>query len=254
VSVTATHSRPVLALVLVALTLGSARVVLAACGDGTVDPGEDCDDGVANGAAGSCCQANCTRKPADTLCADTTPDDCWVAVCSSEGKCLQQGEPVGNGNPCTDTGSCFAGTCGSGTCHETTSLQPAGSACPDTAPNDCFAAQCTAEGQCDQTAAVVPAGTACGDQTATECDAADTCDAAGSCRPNFVAAGAVCTDMTPADYFAARCDGAGSCDQRAVIIRPAPTVTRWGLAVCIALLSGVGWCALRRSRGGRSRT
>jgi hypothetical protein len=33
------------------------------CGDGEVDPGEQCDDGPANGTAGSCCDANCARRP-----------------------------------------------------------------------------------------------------------------------------------------------------------------------------------------------
>jgi len=33
------------------------------CGDGVVDPGEQCDDGAATGTAASCCDANCMRKP-----------------------------------------------------------------------------------------------------------------------------------------------------------------------------------------------
>jgi hypothetical protein len=32
------------------------------CGDGEVDPGEDCDDGAANGTAQSCCDANCATS------------------------------------------------------------------------------------------------------------------------------------------------------------------------------------------------
>src|SRR5262245_44661362 len=43
------------------------------CGNGLVDAGpggfvEECDDGAANGTPGSCCAANCTLRPAGTLC------------------------------------------------------------------------------------------------------------------------------------------------------------------------------------------
>jgi hypothetical protein len=33
------------------------------CGDGEVDPGEECDDGASNGSAASCCDASCKTKP-----------------------------------------------------------------------------------------------------------------------------------------------------------------------------------------------
>jgi uncharacterized delta-60 repeat protein len=37
----------------------------AACGNGTIDPGEQCDDGTANGSPASCCTTSCTRVTSD---------------------------------------------------------------------------------------------------------------------------------------------------------------------------------------------
>src|SRR2546425_7927501 len=54
-------------------TLGRVRLWAAAiatyrstCGDGTLDPGEQCDDG--NNLNGDCCSASCTIQPAGTVC------------------------------------------------------------------------------------------------------------------------------------------------------------------------------------------
>ncbi|HEY3354648.1 MAG TPA: kelch repeat-containing protein [Polyangia bacterium] len=43
---------------------------LYACGDGVLDPGEECDQGAANGAAGSCCTLACHYAAAGTTCRD----------------------------------------------------------------------------------------------------------------------------------------------------------------------------------------
>ncbi len=41
---------------------------LTCCGDGNLDPGEQCDGGLANGAVGSCCGSNCRWLPNGTVC------------------------------------------------------------------------------------------------------------------------------------------------------------------------------------------
>src|SRR5262249_42589770 len=40
----------------------------AVCGNGFLDPGEQCDDGAANGTATSCCTATCTFAAAGSPC------------------------------------------------------------------------------------------------------------------------------------------------------------------------------------------
>lgn len=57
----------------------------ATCGNGTVDPGETCDDG--NDDDGDCCSATCQPVPDGTSCSDanacSTGDTCHAGVCSA---------------------------------------------------------------------------------------------------------------------------------------------------------------------------
>jgi cysteine-rich repeat protein len=53
-------------------------VTAGTCGDGVVDPGEQCDDGAANGTAGARCTAACTLAPTsggETSCTDCVDND-----------------------------------------------------------------------------------------------------------------------------------------------------------------------------------
>ncbi len=56
----------------------------------------------------------------------------------------------------------------------------------------------------------VPAGTACGDAKTSDCDAADTCDASGSCVTNLVANGTYCADCPAGPGKCTLCQ-AGQC-------------------------------------------
>ena len=47
---------------------GSALDIELLCGNGALDSGEQCDEGAANGASGSCCNSNCTFRSAGTVC------------------------------------------------------------------------------------------------------------------------------------------------------------------------------------------
>jgi cysteine-rich repeat protein len=57
------------------------------CGDGILDPGEDCDDG--NTVNGDCCAANCSAEPDGGACDDgetcTTSDQCAAGACVGTG-------------------------------------------------------------------------------------------------------------------------------------------------------------------------
>jgi cysteine-rich repeat protein len=80
------------------------------CGDGLLDPGEDCDDG--NLLNGDCCSSTCTAEPDGGSCNDgeacTSGDQCSSGVCV--------GTPVVDGSPCEDGSQCTNDSCQSGAC------------------------------------------------------------------------------------------------------------------------------------------
>ncbi|MCO6437120.1 MAG: VWA domain-containing protein, partial [Phycisphaerae bacterium] len=67
----------------------------ALCGNGTVDVGEDCDDG--NTVDGDCCSSTCTFEIAGTACGNQTPEGaCDLAdVCDGAGMCVSNRVPSG---------------------------------------------------------------------------------------------------------------------------------------------------------------
>jgi cysteine-rich repeat protein len=80
------------------------------CGDGLLDPDEECDDG--NNVNGDCCSASCTAEPDGGACDDgetcTSGDQC------AAGRCV--GAPVVDGTACDDDTQCTDDTCQSGVC------------------------------------------------------------------------------------------------------------------------------------------
>ena len=79
------------------------------CGDGSVDPGEECDDG--NYVDGDCCSASCTVEPDGAACDDG--EVCTTERCAS-GVCV--GTPVRDGTSCDDGSQCTDDACRSGSC------------------------------------------------------------------------------------------------------------------------------------------
>ncbi len=78
-----------------AQTAGSSRPPM--CGNGIVEPGEGCDDGVGNGTNGDQCAANCTLLPGGSCTANT---QCEGNLCSN-GVCdCVQGRPCFGGPRC----------------------------------------------------------------------------------------------------------------------------------------------------------
>ena len=57
-----------------------------------LDPGEQCDDGAANGLAGDCCTATCQFQPAGTACTDDG-DLCTSDLCDAAGTCTHASAP-----------------------------------------------------------------------------------------------------------------------------------------------------------------
>ncbi len=113
-----------------ACTLNTAGCSIGACGNGTVESGETCDDG--NLASGDGCSASCATESG--FACTGTPSTC-NAVCGdgmivgaetcdganlAGANCVSQGFPSGGTLACSgtcqlNTGGCFAGLCGNGT-------------------------------------------------------------------------------------------------------------------------------------------
>jgi hypothetical protein len=119
----------------------------APCGNGTVDGGEQCDDGNL-GRNGDCCALGCIGVPAGTACA-SDGNACTSDVCDGAGACAHPNEPDGTG--CSDglfcngqETTCLSGSCQTGTppcpllCDEPTDACVTG--CPSTSQT-CGAAQ-----------------------------------------------------------------------------------------------------------------
>jgi len=76
------------------------------CGNGFLDLNEQCDFGAANGQPGSCCRANCTFAPTNTLCDDGNP--CTTnATCDGQGHCPVTGFTTA---ACNDNNACTTRT------------------------------------------------------------------------------------------------------------------------------------------------
>lgn len=84
-----------------------------ACGNGNLDPDEDCDDG--NNESGDCCDAACLFESAGASCID--PAVCQDRTCDGAGACVAGGA-LPPGYPCqTDDDTCTNEACDAvGTC------------------------------------------------------------------------------------------------------------------------------------------
>ena len=68
------------------------------CGNGTLDPGEECDLGATNGAEGTCCDGSCRAASPASACADDG-NRCTVDACAAGGICIH---PLRPGATCND--------------------------------------------------------------------------------------------------------------------------------------------------------
>ena len=132
--------------------------LLGTCGNATLEPGEQCDDG--NLADGDCCSSGCAFEAADSSCSDAdacTHDD----VCDGAGGCSGTAIQCDNGNPCTDDSCDPTGVC---------SFTPNAAVCDD--GDACTEADTCSAGFCGGGPVDCDDGNPC---------TADACDAAAGC-------------------------------------------------------------------------
>lgn len=158
----------------------------ATCGNGTLDPGEACDAGAANGTVPCGCTARCAFVAAGTVCRASS------APCDAEETC------DGTGAPCPAD-----------------ALAPADTVCAPADPS----LPCDAPDVCDGISAacaprVASAGTVCRAAVGV-CDEAERCDGSAlTCPPDGTAAdGTACADEVA-------CNGAEVCRAGACVGMP----------------------------------
>jgi len=210
------------------------------CGNGVVDPGEQCDDG--NTANGDCCGSTCQFEASGSACA-SDGNLCTNDVCNGAGACTHPNNtaPCDDGLFCTVNDACSAGTCTGaarscagagdqchlGVCDEGTDQcvaqnKPNGTSCADgdacTQTDTCQGGVCTganpvvctAQDQCHVAGVCNPTTGACTNPAApngTTCADGDACTQTDTCQ-----AGA-CTGSNPVVCAAQdQCHVAGTCN------------------------------------------
>jgi cysteine-rich repeat protein len=213
----------------------------AACGNGIIDPGEQCDGGVTNGTFGFCCSASCQFATSATTCRHSTGPCDPAETCSGTSTACPADALAGASTVCRPAaGVCDAAETCSGTsagcpgdAKSSAVCRPAAGSCDlaescDGASNDCpadaFAASTLvcrpAGGVCDVAESCTGSGPACpADAKSTAlcraaagvCDAAEICDGVGNaCPPDAMAPSTqVCRGAAGVCDVAETCTGGG---------------------------------------------
>ena len=175
------------------------------CGDGVLDPGEQCDDG--NVLDGDCCSSTCQFEPATTICRPAA-GACDVAeFCTgSSSSCpADQLEP-----------STFECRGALGSCDEAEFCTGTDTACPADAFKPATVECRPAAGDCDVAETCTGTGPTCSPNAkstavcrpaAGACDVAERCDGVSDDCPADTKSTAVCRPAAGACDVAERCDG-----------------------------------------------
>src|SRR5207253_2354481 len=100
----------------------------AACGDGHVDAGEQCDLGAQNGQSGSCCTATCTFATVATVCRAALNECDLAESCTGSSATCPADAVKTAGTTCTDDGNvCTSDVC-NGTIGTPACTHPVGNA------------------------------------------------------------------------------------------------------------------------------
>src|SRR5881398_377611 len=182
-----------------------AAIVGACCGNGIVDPGEDCDDG--NQLNGDCCSSNCKFEPPTTVCRPAAgPCDVAELCTGTSGQC-----PADTLKPST-----FKCRPAAGPCDAAERCTGTDAACPADAKKTSdvcrpAAGPCDVEERCDGTRDDCPAD-AFQPATVTCRDAAGVCDAPELCAGSSAGCPADAKKTEVCRPAAGQCDAPERCD------------------------------------------
>lgn len=187
-----------------ALNVEFDNLRVATCGDGSIDPDEDCDDG----GESAVCDADCT----DVLCGDTTVNatagedcddggesatcdvDCTSAACGDGTINTTAGETCDDGGESTTCDSdCSSALCGDGTVN-----QAAAEECDDSGESATCDADCTLQ--------------ACGDGTVNAVAGEDCDDGGESATCDADCSSAICGDGVVNTTAGEECDDGNTMD------------------------------------------
>jgi hypothetical protein len=180
------------------------------CGNGTVDSGEQCDLGVNNGAATSCCTATCQFRASGQECRAS------AGVCDLAETCSGASATCPIDSKSTAVCRPAAGTCDvAESCNGISNTCPADVIRPNGFTCRASAGQCDVAETCDGVSTACPAdakSTAVCRPSAGDCDVAESCDGLNNaCPPDaFQPLGTTCRPAAPFCDIAEVCTGLGA--------------------------------------------
>jgi len=205
---------------------GIATYRAAACGNGIVDAGEQCD-------GGACCSATCTFLSSATVCRAAAGECDLAETCTGSAATCPADAKKASGTACTDDGNvCTVDRCDGS---NITCQHPAGNAgtvCRASTGACDPAETCTGTSTTCPADAKSPAGTVCRAAVGS-CDVAETCDGtSGACPADgFASASVQCRAAAGECDTAEFCPGNGpNCPADAK--KPAGTVCRAAAGAC----------------------
>ncbi len=182
------------------------------CGNGTLDFGEECDDG--NTAEGDCCSALCEYESADVVCRDSAGDCDTAETCTGgSGSCPADGFASAATVCRAAVDVCDAEeTCtgSSATCPADGAL-PAETLCREAVDTCDVAETCDGISTACPSDAYAPAATECRPSLGP-CDVAETCNGSTTDCPNdgFAASSLVCRESIGPCDTEERCSGSSA--------------------------------------------
>ncbi len=194
---------------------GTCDTGTGVCSNPAKANGSTCDDGNACTQSDSCQAGTCTGA-SPVMC--SASDQCHAAgTCdAATGQCSNPPKPNGavcsDGNACTQSDACLAGTCTGANpvqcsplnqCHDAGTCDPSSGTCSNPAKTD--GASCSDGNACTQTDSC-QAG-ACVGASPVQCSALDQCHDAGTCDPT----NGTCSNPTKTD--GASCSDGNACTQ-----------------------------------------